>query len=1038
MIGFLQIYIFFNLYFILIKCNLRDDLSVRFTDQRLIQKQRQDTREMCKIFNSEAPKSGSPTGALPLIKYNKRKKELKPKGKKKVIPSKKTKRMKRAINSINPAMNVHDEERVETIVDKIYDDLMDKGQEVYYRRRFFAQPSPKKKDTAPAAQKSGRRFPFAPSILDEGLISDKHDHLPEDIVSQTKRVRFPKAIVPYFIDPKTYDTHLQEIITKAFDYFEKATCIRLQRLRERPRDQRSLQNVIWLYISNPSGIRQCVHSNERAEIHGVQLVTFGYDCMSIGDISHEIMHMLGFSHEHLRPDRDQHITILWENIKPGYRQYFEVRNETIVENLPYDYASVLHYPAKAFSRNGKATILTENGIKIGQREALSEMDVERISILYSNECIKRNQEYLLKTCPSVVKPTATRTITEEEIDLYFDNRVWPYGLIIYEFNNRNEFSSEEKENIKAVMQHIRNETCVVFQELSTSESHEDKPSGDDGAGGEDQPDDFVAGGDDQPDDNGVDGGDKTDDCDGADDDDGANGNDQTDNEDGADGGDERVDDGGADGGDERVDDGGADGDVKTDDDDRKDEDGNGNNSSDIRFSSSYNFDTDELENLVVLSNSAENLNITDTSISSEEVMILRGRILSAGRKDVIAKNNTNVKSKGVVRNDTNIGRKKNNTNIGRKKNNTNIRRKINNTNISRKTNNTNISRKTNNTNIGRKTNNTNIGSKKNNTNIGRKKNITNIRRKTNNTNIGRKKNHTYIGTRRINTHIGGKVKTTNVAKKPTVLRKSRKVRPTRRHAGPILKLYRSSEPGCACPQPGKPQGTSLDLKLNADCFNSVNDLLHVFVHVLGLDHQHNMHDRDSYLHIAWDQLNEGIKNEMKEKLPPAASVGFPYDYQSVMHYPWLQIKDGATNIMYPIWNDGWAMGHWQGLSTIDIQKIKHIYAEVCEDRAQFNIEYNLGNQGTGGNHTDDDTDEYGGHRTDDDKDKNDGPDTDKDKNDGPDTDKGKDNNGGPKTDEDKYGAPETGEDKDNDDDEGVNSDTLEIEYQTGEYRKSKP
>lgn len=48
-----------------------------------------------------------------------------------------------------------------------------------------------------------------------------------------------------------------------------------------------------------------------------QLIVFGYDCMSLGDIVHEIMHVLGFPHEHMRPDRDQYITILWDNIKPG-------------------------------------------------------------------------------------------------------------------------------------------------------------------------------------------------------------------------------------------------------------------------------------------------------------------------------------------------------------------------------------------------------------------------------------------------------------------------------------------------------------------------------------------------------------------------------------------------------------------------------------------------------------------------------------------------------------------------------------------------
>lgn len=67
------------------------------------------------------------------------------------------------------------------------------------------------------------------------------------------------------------DGQLADMIVKAFDYVEKATCIRLQRLRERPTDKDSLQNVEWLYITNPTGIRQCVHSNERALIKGLQV-----------------------------------------------------------------------------------------------------------------------------------------------------------------------------------------------------------------------------------------------------------------------------------------------------------------------------------------------------------------------------------------------------------------------------------------------------------------------------------------------------------------------------------------------------------------------------------------------------------------------------------------------------------------------------------------------------------------------------------------------------------------------------------------------
>ena len=39
-----------------------------------------------------------------------------------------------------------------------------------------------------------------------------------------------------------------------------------------------------------------------------------------GTVLHEFMHALGFHHEHCRPDRDQHIQVLEENIQEGERR----------------------------------------------------------------------------------------------------------------------------------------------------------------------------------------------------------------------------------------------------------------------------------------------------------------------------------------------------------------------------------------------------------------------------------------------------------------------------------------------------------------------------------------------------------------------------------------------------------------------------------------------------------------------------------------------------------------------------------------------
>lgn len=60
--------------------------------------------------------------------------------------------------------------------------------------------------------------------------------------------------------------------------------------------------------------------------------------------------------------------------------------ETTTQSLPYDYDSVMHYDAFAFSSNDHPTItpVDESVVldRLGQRERLSETDVEHIKELY--------------------------------------------------------------------------------------------------------------------------------------------------------------------------------------------------------------------------------------------------------------------------------------------------------------------------------------------------------------------------------------------------------------------------------------------------------------------------------------------------------------------------------------------------------------------------------------------------------------------------------------------------------------------------------
>ena len=78
---------------------------------------------------------------------------------------------------------------------------------------------------------------------------------------------------------------------------------------------------------------------------------------------HELLHTLGFVHEHTRPDRDNFISIHEENIKigakknfvkrkQGYSDFFE-KGSVNPKNTPYDVLSLLHYGLQDFSKNGE-------------------------------------------------------------------------------------------------------------------------------------------------------------------------------------------------------------------------------------------------------------------------------------------------------------------------------------------------------------------------------------------------------------------------------------------------------------------------------------------------------------------------------------------------------------------------------------------------------------------------------------------------------------------------------------------------------------
>ena len=108
-------------------------------------------------------------------------------------------------------------------------------------------------------------------------------------------------------------------------------------------------------------------------------------CRNKAFATREILHALGFFNEHSRTDRDEYITINYENIRPVARSIFSKVKGLLDLNVTYDYRSLMHYGAYAFSRNGKPTITTKDPAfqnVIGRAREMSYLDIKSLNLAY--------------------------------------------------------------------------------------------------------------------------------------------------------------------------------------------------------------------------------------------------------------------------------------------------------------------------------------------------------------------------------------------------------------------------------------------------------------------------------------------------------------------------------------------------------------------------------------------------------------------------------------------------------------------------------
>ena len=194
---------------------------------------------------------------------------------------------------------------------------------------------------------------------------------------------WPGGEIPYVIDSSVSPKQVQNIQWAIQQVNETS-------LRVRPRTSGDKDYVNFRDTGN-----DC--SSYLGRIGGSQGIQVG-GC-GRGSIIHEMLHAAGFYHEQSRGDRDEYITIMWDEIVPQFKSAFEKRDGRGQDIGAYDYSSVMHYSGKAFSKSGKPTIVPKvPGAPIGQRDGLSQLDKAAIAQLYGG-------------APATLPPTTPPTTT---------------------------------------------------------------------------------------------------------------------------------------------------------------------------------------------------------------------------------------------------------------------------------------------------------------------------------------------------------------------------------------------------------------------------------------------------------------------------------------------------------------------------------------------------------------------------------------------------------------------------------------------------
>ncbi|OQV21661.1 putative Low choriolytic enzyme [Hypsibius exemplaris] len=248
-------------------------------------------------------------------------------------------------------------------------------------------PTPKKR---PSSEDSAKKQLLNPEEYIESEPMDGFNIHENDILVPKKRLyprevnslrQWPSKRIPFEIDPRAgFMSNETDMLMLAFKEFADKSCVQFVP-RQNERD------YVFITTDPKRGCLSYIGWQGGKQ----EVFLLRPNCFYLkGTIIHELMHTIGFYHEHSRPDRDAHVQVMWENIRPDKMSNFQVEQAGNMLGAPYDYLSVMHYSALTFSKDSDSkqyTMVPRDSLfsadRLGQRRGFSPIDLQQLNSFYT-------------------------------------------------------------------------------------------------------------------------------------------------------------------------------------------------------------------------------------------------------------------------------------------------------------------------------------------------------------------------------------------------------------------------------------------------------------------------------------------------------------------------------------------------------------------------------------------------------------------------------------------------------------------------------